>query len=68
MLAPQESKSRPGWWKGNFALFQMLATGGGGRVVDICLKAYSPRWEAAGKSFYRQSGDWGHMQKQHSPL
>ena len=30
MLAPQKSKSRPGWWKGKFVLFQMLATGGGG--------------------------------------
>ena len=45
-----------------------LGVGSGGRVVDICPKAYSPRWEAVGKSFYRQSGDWGHMQKQHSPL
>jgi len=29
LLATQKSMNRPGWWKGNFALFQMLATGGG---------------------------------------
>ena len=38
LLATQKSKNRPGWWKGKFTLFQMLATGMG-RVVDICPKA-----------------------------
>ena len=34
------SINRPGWWKGNLALFQML--GVVGRVVDICPKADCP--------------------------
>ena len=29
VLATQKPVSRPGWWKGKFALFQMLATGVG---------------------------------------
>ena len=48
LLATQKSINRPGWWKGNFALFQMLATwveGSRGRVVDICSKADFPQWQ-----------------------
>ena len=40
LLAAQKPVNRPGWWKGKFALFQMLATGGGS-VADICRKADS---------------------------
>ena len=29
LLATQKPVNRPGWWKGKFALFQMLATGDG---------------------------------------
>ena len=30
LIPAQKLINRPGWWKGRFALFQMLATGGGG--------------------------------------
>ena len=54
LLAAQKPINSPGWWKGKFALFQMLATGGG-KVVNICSKADFPtignQW---GKSFYSQ--------------
>lgn len=30
--ATQKPIKWPGWWKVNFALFRILATGGGGRV------------------------------------
>ena len=50
----QKPIKRPGWWKGKFALFQMLATGGGGHA-DVCSKTHSlhtsNQW---GKGFYRQ--------------
>ena len=49
----QEPLKRPGWWKGKFALFQVLVTRVGG-VVNICPKANSPL-TVRGKSFYRHS-------------
>ena len=43
LLTAPEPINRLGWWKGKYALFQMLATEGGAcRVVDICPKADSP--------------------------
>ena len=41
LLVAQRPINRTGWWKGKFALFQMLATLqlGGERVADICPKA-----------------------------
>ena len=48
LFATRKPINRPGWWKGNFALFQMLATwveGSRGRVVDICSKADFPQWQ-----------------------
>ena len=32
LLIAQKPKKRPGWWKGKFALFWMLAAGDGGNV------------------------------------
>ena len=51
LLTTQKPINRSGWWKGRFALFQMLATGG---RVDICPKADSWPRNQWGKSFYRQ--------------
>ena len=54
LLTTQKPIKRPGWWKGKFALFQMLATGGGGHA-DVCSKTHSlhtsNQW---GEGFYRQ--------------
>jgi len=38
LLAARKSVNRPGWWKGKFALFHMLATAEE-RVADVCSKA-----------------------------
>ena len=35
LLATQKPTNRPGWWKGTFALFQMLATGGWGWQTSV---------------------------------
>ena len=40
LLAAEKPITRPGWWKGKFALFQMPATWGEGG--SICPKANSP--------------------------
>ena len=48
LLAAQKPINRPGWWKGKFALFQMLATGAGGRMADISPKACPTRAEKQG--------------------
>ena len=53
LLAAQKPIKRQGWWKGMFALFWMLATGGGGGGVDSCPKADCPL-TIGGKSFYRR--------------
>lgn len=55
LLAAQKTTNRPGWWKGKFGLFQMLATGVGG-----------PLLQAEGESFYGQSVCLGNMQNQYS--
>ena len=49
LLAAQKPIKRPGWWRGKFALFWMLATGAG-RMGNSCPKADSPtdnRWASA---------------------
>ena len=59
LLAAQKPKNkRPVWWKGKFALFQMLATcGEGGRHL---FKGRPPTLTSGGgESFYRQSQGWG---------
>ena len=48
LLAAQKPINRPGWWKGKFALFQMLATGAGGRMADISPKACPTHAERQG--------------------
>jgi len=35
LLAAQKPANRPGWQKGKFGLFQMLATGGDGDEVSL---------------------------------
>ena len=40
LLADQNPINRPGWWRGKFALFQILATRVG--VSDICPKTDCP--------------------------
>ena len=52
LLASLKPIKRPGWWKGKFALFWMLATLGEGRV-EACPKASSPISQSVGKKFYR---------------
>ena len=42
LLANQKSINRPGWWKRNVALFQILVTSGRRRVADICPKVDCP--------------------------
>ena len=42
LLAAQKSINRPGWWKRNVALFQILVTSGRRRVADICPKVDCP--------------------------
>ena len=54
LLTAQRPINRPGWWKGRFGLFQMLATGG---RVDVCPKADSWPSNQWGKSLYRQK-EW----------
>ena len=56
LLAVQKPMSRPGWWKGKFALFQMLAT----VVVDVCPKADSPTLATSGaRAFINRRWEWG---------
>ena len=52
LLAAPKPIIRPGWKKGKFVLFQMLATGG--RTTDVCPKADALRWQPRGKSLYKQ--------------
>ena len=67
LLASQKPINRRGWWKGKFALFQVLATRVGGRTwgwTSIQRPAHHHRppprpQQAAGKSFDRQrKGSW----------
>ena len=46
LLGTPKPINRPGWWKGKFALFQTLATGG--VRVDMCPKADSPPLKTSG--------------------
>ena len=67
LLTTPKPINRPGWWKGKFALCQMLATGGGVRV-SICLsKGRLPstdnQWD---QNFQAEGGCY--MQKRHSRL
>ena len=66
LLAVQKPISRPGWWKGKFALFQMLAT----VVVDVCPKADSPTLATSGaRAFINRRWEWGlHRETAQSPL
>ena len=68
LYAAQKPISRPGWWKGKFALFQMLATEGGGWFTSIQRLTHPFPRQAGDESIYRQSGGGGYMQKQHSHL
>ena len=55
LLAAQKPLKRPGWWKGKFALFWMLATrraGGEGRRLSKG-QLPSTTGQSVGKSFYR---------------
>ena len=57
LLAAQKPISRPGWWKGKFALFQIPATAG--RGWQACSP---PPQQAAGESIYKQSGGGLHAE------
>ena len=46
--AAQKPTNRPGWWKGKFASFQMLAAWWGVETGDICPKASSPQLKSSG--------------------
>ena len=64
LLIAQRPINRTGWWKGKFALFQMLATPqlGGGRVADICPKVDPP---SPGCCMQKQYSSDGHLQIGH---
>ena len=53
LLATQKPIKRPGWWKGKFALFWMLATMGEGRCLSKGRLPPHPQ-QSVGKSFYRR--------------
>ena len=56
LLAAQKPVKRPGWRKGKFALFWMLATGVGGQTpVQRPSPPATPR-QSGSKSFYRRGG------------
>ena len=58
-LPAQKPINRPGWWKGNFALFQMLTTGCAGGWQTFVQKLTLAPPQAGGENFYRQSvGRW----------
>ena len=69
-FSTQKPVSRPGWLKGKFALFQMLATGGWCGEQACMSKGWLPQpWWAGGENLYRHiAGGGGYMQKQHSLL
>ena len=58
LLAGQKPLKRPGWWKGKFTLFWILATQrGSGGWADICPKANSTHTHTHTPS-HRQSVGW----------
>ena len=67
LLATQKPTKRPGWWKGKFVLFQMLATGGGGWRTPV-QSPTSPLPLTVGAFTDRVLGRGGYVQKQHSRL
>ena len=54
LLAVQKPIKRPGWWKGKFALFWMLASGGGGEGGYLSKGQLPLPGQSAGKGFYRR--------------
>ena len=56
MLAPQKPISRPGWWKGKFALFQVLATVGWGWWISVQRLTPSPDKQRV-RAFIDRVGD-----------
>ena len=62
LLATENPIKRPGWWKGNFALFWMLATWGTGKANSLTPYPDN-QWVRA---FIGERG--GYMQKQHSQV
>ena len=57
LLTTQKSINRPGWWEGEFALFQMPATGGEGRHLS---KGQLPLLAKSGvKAFVDRTGGRG---------
>ena len=67
MLATQKLIKRQGWWKGKFALFWMLVTGGEGRA-DTCPKANSPTTDNQGARAFIDGGRWLHVKTAQSAL
>ena len=57
LIPAQKLINRPGWWKGRFALFHMLATGGGGgRGWWVSVQRLTPPLvcrQAGGEGIYR---------------
>ena len=54
LLAAQKPANRPGWWKGKFGLFQMLATGvGGGDDVSLEADSLPTDGQGGSESVYR---------------
>ena len=61
LSAAQKPISRPGWWKGKFALFQMPATEGRGWWTSVQRLTYPVPQQAVDESIYRQSGEGGEV-------
>ena len=54
LLATQEPINRPGWWRGKFALFQILATvgGWGGGDWTSAQRLIPPHWQPVGQELF----------------
>ena len=53
LLTAQNPVNRPGWWKGMFALFWILANWEGVERVTSLQRLTSHHWQSRGSSFYR---------------
>ena len=63
-----KANKQSGCWKGKFALFQLLATGGGGWQTSVQRLTPTPNhWQPVGQELLQTEGR-GYMQKQQSAL
>ena len=67
LLATQKSMNRPGWWKGNFALFQRQAKGVGGGQNPVQRPTPAPSMTISERELL-QAERGGYMKKKKSAL